>query len=219
VKNYETKVDKSRGKKVMLRLKDYVAAFVHAYRDQVDRLQEKEKEFFGEHVDEQTLSEPCQVEVLEFYNPYRFVWLFFFDGSRGDLDVSCYREDWRNIDNIIEKLRTKYSELKLSRFGMRRMLVRFHNMNQKCMYSLDVVKGVLGICFPINICLDEWPFARWLGVETSPQEVAKIVYGLNRSQAVDEYFAPEILAEAVRQLKKKGFILVEAFSSEGSSDA
>jgi len=124
VKNYETKVDKSRGKKVMLRLKDYVAAFVHAYRDQVDRLQEKEKEFFGEHVDEQTLSEPCQVEVLEFYNPYRFVWLFFFDGSRGDLDVSCYREDWRNIDNIIEKLRTKYSELKLSRFGMRRMLVR-----------------------------------------------------------------------------------------------
>lgn len=203
----------------MLRLKDYVAAFVHAYRDQVDRLQEKEEAFFGEYMEEQTLSRPCQIEALEVYNPYRFVWLFFFDGSREDLKVSCYREDWRNIDNIIEKLQKKYGKLKLSRSKMRRMLSGFRDMNSKCMYSLDAIKGVLGICFPINIRLNEWPFARWLGVETSPQEVAKIVYGLNRSQAVDEHFAPEILAEAVRQLKNKGYTPIEALSSECSSDA
>jgi len=215
VKNYETKVDKSRGKKVRLRLKDYVAVFVHAYRDQVDRLQEKEKAFFGEYVEEQSLSKPCQVEVFDFSEPCRLILIFILDKTKPDLVCTVQKEDWRNIDNVVERLRTKYGELELSRFGIRRMLVRFHNMNQKCMYSLDVVKGVLGICFPINIRLNEWPLARWSGVETSPQEVAKIVYGLNRSQAVDEYLAPEILAEAVRQLKKKGFTLVEAFFQRG----
>lgn len=203
----------------MLRLKNYVATFVHAYRHEVERLQEKEKEFFGEYREEQSLSKPCQIEAFEFSEPCRLIWIFLLDKTKPDLMISVHNEGWKSIDNIIEKLQKKFGELKLSRSGMRRMLVRFHNMNQKCMYSLDVVKGVLGICFPINIRLNEWPLARWSGVETSPQEVAKIVYGLNRSQALDEYFAPEILAEAVHQLKKKGYTLVEGLSSVCSSDA
>ena len=193
----------------MLQVKDYVTHFVRAYREQVDKLQEKEKTFFGEDVEEQSLRAPLQIEVFEFSEPCRLIWIFLLDKTKPDLHVCMHKEDWKNWDNIIEKLRTKYNELKVNRFGMHRMLSGFRDMNSKLMYSLDTMKGVLGICFPINIRLHEWPFARWFGVETSPQEVAKIVYGLNRSQAVDEYLAPKILAEAVRQLKKKGYTPIE----------
>jgi hypothetical protein len=40
-----------------------------------------------------------------------------------------HKEDWKNIDNIIEKLRTKYSELKLNRSGMYRILSGFRDMH------------------------------------------------------------------------------------------
>ena len=194
----------------MLHLKDYVVTFVRVYRDQVNKLQDGEKAFFGKYVEEQTLNEPCQVEVVGFDEPCRLALIFLLDKSKPDLVISIHKGDWKNTDNIIEKLRTKYSELKLNRSEMQRMLSCFRDMNSKCIYSLDAVKGALGICFTFNVCINEWPFVRWLGAETAPKEVAKIVFGLNRSQAVDEYLAPEILAQAVRQLKKKGYTPTEA---------
>ncbi len=177
----------------------------------MNKLQEKEKAFFGKYVEEQTLSEPCQVEVVEFYDPYRLALIFLLDKSKPDLRISIHtQEDWKNRDNIIERFQTKYSELKLNRSEMRRILSGFRDMNSKCMYSLNAIKGALGICFTFNIRLTKGSFARWLGDEANPEEVAKIICGLNLSQAVDEYFAPEILVKAACQLKKKGFAPVEA---------
>ena len=194
----------------MLQMEDYVVSFVTLYRSEANKLQDSEKAVFGEYAEEYVLAKPLQAEVIEFSGPYRLIWVFLLDKTRPDLRISIHKGYWKNIDNIIEKLRTKYSELKLNRSEMHRMLSGFRDMNSKCIYSLDAVKGALGICFTFNIRLTKGPFARWLGDGATPQEVAKIVYGLNRSQAVDEYFAPGILAEAVRQLKKKGYTPIEA---------
>ena len=194
----------------MLQVEEYVVSFLNSYRSEANKLQDSEKAVFGEYAEEYVLTKPLQVEVIELSGPYRLIWIFLLDKTKPDLRISIHNEDWKNIDNIIEKLRTKYSKLKLNRSEMHRMLRGFRDMNSKCIYSLDAVKGALGICFSFNIGLTEGPFARWLGTEANPQEVAKIVYGLNRSQAADEYFEPEILAQAVRQLKKKGYTPIEA---------
>ena len=97
----------------MVQLKKYVADFVHAYRDHVDRLQEKEKEFFGEYVDEQVLRKPCQVEVIEFDDPYRLVWLFLLDKTKPDLMISVLKQKWKNLSVLVAEFGAKYSELQL----------------------------------------------------------------------------------------------------------
>lgn len=59
--------------------KDWVLAFARAYRTQAAELSEREKALFGEYVEEQCLSKPCQVEVFEFDDPYGLVLIFILN--------------------------------------------------------------------------------------------------------------------------------------------
>jgi len=172
----------------VLQLKDYVAAFVRVYRDQVDKLKDNEKVFFGEHVKEQTLSKPCQVEVIEFDAPYHLVWLFLFDRTKPDLMVSIRNGNWKNVGVLITEFEVKYSELQIDLQRLYRTLEHFHNIPTGDLnYSMDVFKSAHLICFPHDIRLGAWPLSRALAGDSSPEAIAKMIFYLNYSQSRDRY--------------------------------
>ena len=160
----------------MCQLKDYVVTFIHTYREHVNRLQEKEKEFFGEYVGEQILRKPVQVEVMEFDNPYRMIWFFLFDRTKPDLMISVHKLKWQDLSVLIAEFGAKYSELQLDLRHMYRILEHSRNMNiDNLNYSIDVFKNAYFLCFPANPRLDVWPLSRILEGDSSPQTVAEAI--------------------------------------------
>jgi hypothetical protein len=174
---------------VILQLRDYVAPFVHIYRSQADKLQEPEEAVFGEYAEEIVLARPCQVEVIEFDDPYRLIWLFLFDKTKPDLMVSVRKENWKNLGVLVAEFGVKYSELQMDLNCMRRTLEHFRNISTDNLnYSMDVFKNAYLICFPHDVRLGTWPLSRALNGDSSPQAVAEIIFCLNYSQSWDRYY-------------------------------
>jgi len=172
----------------MLQWKDYVATFVRTYRSEADKMQEPEETVFGMYAEEQVLAKPCQSEVVEFHNPYRAIWLFLFDKSKPDLRISVRKGNWENLGLLVAELVVKYSELQINLNRMQRTFEYFHNISADDLnYSMDVFKNVHFICFPHDVRLGAWPLSRALNGDSSPQEVAKMIFYLNYSQSLDRY--------------------------------
>lgn len=172
----------------MLQLKDYVASFVHVYRSQADKLQEPEKAVFGGYAEEETLRKPCQVEIVEFRDPYRLVWVFFFDKAKPDLKMSSYRVHWKNLGVLVAEFGTKYRELQLDLTRIYRIFEHFHEINvDDLSYSMNVLENAYFLCFPADPRLGVWPLSRVLQGDSKPQQVAETIFHLNYSQAQDRF--------------------------------
>jgi len=165
-------------------MRDYVATFVRVYREQAAQLQENEKAFFGEYIGEQILSEPSQVEVIEFGDPYRLIWLFLFDKTKPDLMISVHKQKWQNLSVLVAEFGVKHSQLQLDLRLMYKILQNFRDMNTDNIYSLDVIENAFFICFPHDVRLGGfWP--RVLKGDSSPQAVAEAIFYLNYAQSWD----------------------------------
>jgi len=157
---------------------DYVSAFVESYRGEVCKLSEKEKSFLRT---EETLLPPCQVEILEFSQPYRLVLLCFFGESRPDLETSFRKSDWQHLSALVEELASKH---KVGTGPLFKMIKGFNSMDSQSIYSLDGFKGALGLCFPHDVRLGNWALAKTVE-GSSAVAVAKDVFHLNLGQAQD----------------------------------
>lgn len=174
--------------RVRMQVKDYVTHFVRAYRERVDKLQEKERAFFGKYMGEQILRKPCQAEVIEFDNPYRLIWLFVFDRTKADLMISVHKQNWRNLSVLLAEFGAKYSELQLDLRRMYKILRHFRDMNTDNLnYSMDVLENAHLICFPNDVRLGVWPLSGVLKGDSSPQAVAEAIFYLNYTQSRDRY--------------------------------
>lgn len=131
----------------MLEWEQWIKTFIYTYRNEANQLSREHKSFFGEHIDEQCLLQPCQVEVLEFDSPYRLVLLFILK-TEPDLKVTFRKTNWRNINAVVEQLTHKY-ELPDDLFTMLRDFrdLRTTELN----FAVDAFKHVMAVCFPNDI--------------------------------------------------------------------
>jgi len=169
-------------------MRDYLATFIRVYREQAAKLQEKEKTFFGEYIGKQILRKPCQVEVIEFADPYRLIWLFLFDKTKPDLMISVHKQKWQNLSVLIAEFGAKYSKLQLSSRRLHKILQHFRDMNTDNLnYSMDVIENAYLLCFPHDVRFDTWPLSSVLKGDSSPQAVAEAIFYLNYTQSRDRY--------------------------------
>ena len=158
--------------------REYVIAFVDAYREEATQLSEQEKEVFKPCVMEETLEEPCQIEVIEFQDPFGVGWFFIRDENKRDLLFSIHRINWKNTQ-IIEKLNSKYPSLQIHNH-----LHQIFNQHRKCkdediLYSLDARPNILAIFFPRDVRKEGIPK---ITTNSDPGEVAEAIFHLNHGQ-------------------------------------
>ena len=158
---------------------DYVSIFVQAYRAEARMLSEKETGFLRR---EEVLPAPCQVEVVEFSDPFRLVLLFFFDQAKPDLEISFHEIGW-------DRLRALGAEL-AAEYGVRldpllRIFQGCRDMDPATNYAIDGSQNLLAISFPKDPRSSEWPLAKALNYDCRPQQVAQIIFHLDLNQAID----------------------------------
>jgi hypothetical protein len=71
-----------------MKLTYWIFFFIPAFRYEATIMHPAEVKFLGSYFREQTLAKPCQVEAVQFKNPYRVVLLFFLDSTKPDLQIS-----------------------------------------------------------------------------------------------------------------------------------
>ncbi len=164
----------------MLIWEDYLDSFVGNWRVEASRLTKEESKVLRR---EETLLNPCQIEIIEFSNPYVLVLAFFFDKSKPDLATSCRHENWKNLSRLVEELRDKYADLELDTARFHTMLNSFRSNDPESSFSIDGFKNVMGLCFPFDV-RSSTP-AKHLWHKTEPKEVGASIFHLNLSQAID----------------------------------
>lgn len=175
--------------------------FVEEWRLQASRLSEKDKEVFKPYVREQMLSMPCQIEAVEFRNPYRLILLFFFDENRSDLQTTVQKRNWKDLSALVDSLCAKYSGLRMESTCLKEKLIGYKHVDcDDVDYGVDCFENVCIIFFSreprIWASRVAWVFERGSG----PSSVGRSIFRLNYSQAVDDYRREEILREAVKLL-------------------
>jgi hypothetical protein len=159
------------------------------------------------------LSKPCQVEVMQFTNPYRVVLIFLFDGTKSDLLIHISREKWEDLDDAIGIL-DKYSSLHLNGQKLRKMLKHCRTIDVELIYSIDFTKDACCICFTYDPRVKASPLPRRLKHVSDPQEKAEMIFNLNHCQAVDEVEGPAILEMAAKELTEKyGYKIVKRLTA------
>ena len=164
--------------------KDWVIAFTRAYRTEAEELSEQEKIFFGEFIDEQCLSKPCQIELFEFADPYCLVWLLILDESKQDLKVTFRKATWKNVSMVAEQLAEKYG---VSFDDILRMLDGFRGnvRSEQMNFAIDMFEHVLGLSFPDDVRV--WKPSLLKSRSPSPENIADMVFRINYCQARDRY--------------------------------
>lgn len=155
---------------------DYLVSFIQAWRVEASKLRKEENKFLRR---EEALLYPCQIEILEFSNPYVLVWLFFFDQSKPDLQTSCHQENSKTLSALVERLATKYSDLHLDLPRLQEMLEHLRILSLEAFYLIDSAPNVLILGFPT------WPLKSHVG-SSDPKEVARDIFHLNLCQAIDD---------------------------------
>jgi hypothetical protein len=168
-------------------LDNWTFAFIHGFRYESNKVDEEEKAVFKPFIREQTLTRPCQSEVLQFNNPHCCVFLFFFDQTKPDFLTHTCALKWNELDLVVNMLLKKYSALKIHRIDLRKLIGRCLDIGEDSLYSLDFIRNVCCICFPRDPrnkgTLFPWSF----NYVSDPQKLAKIVFNLNLGQS-SSYF-------------------------------
>jgi hypothetical protein len=167
----------------MIRLTDWVFAFVHGYRHESTRLSSEEKECFEPFVQENLLAKPGQVEVVIFSKPFRSVLLYFLDRTRPDLLISIRQRKWSSIVALVNELKEKHRSLRFSCSDLYRMLWRCRDYRNKLMFGIDCSKNVLAVCFTHDPRLKGSPYPWELNYINDPQEMAEVILHLNVDQS------------------------------------
>jgi hypothetical protein len=163
-------------------MKKWINEFVVSYRGEAFWLPDEEIEAFGKYSKEQLLSAPCQIEALQFKNPYRLVLLFLFDKTKKDLQITLTKLNWKNLSIFVVCLLNKYSQLKLDPKELSRMLSNSQSTVPDGMsYSIGFFKDVCCIYFTHDVRIEAVPM---MG-NSAPRSVAKTIFHLNHSQAQD----------------------------------
>ena len=165
-----------------MRLTDWGFRFTQEYRYESSTLEAEEKECFEPFVEENLLSKPCQVEIIRFSRPFRFVLLFFLDKTKPDLIIRVQKEDWRDLATLVDKLGKKYHSLHLNSDNLWVLLDRCRRFDRKSLFAFDFTRTICLICFTHDPRIKGSPFPWELHYLNSPKEVAKMILHLNVDQ-------------------------------------
>lgn len=172
----------------MLRLREWILAFVDAFRKEADKLTEEEREFFGDYIKEQVLDQPCQVEALQFRDPYRLVLVFLFDETLKDLMITIHNANWSDLSAVETMLRYKYSKLELNMGSIVRTLASFRKTNMdEADYGINFSRNICYMAFSHEVRIEALRMPWALEHNSSPQVIAKTIFHINCCQAQDEF--------------------------------
>lgn len=171
----------------MLRLREWILAFVNAYREEANRLTEEERKFFGDYVKEQVLDRSCQIEALQFRNPYRLILVFLFDETLKDCMIATHNANWSDLSAVETMLRYKYSKLELTMGSIVRTLASFRKTSMdKADYGIDFSRNICYMAFSHEVRIEALRMPWALEHNSSPQAIAKTIFHINCCQAWDE---------------------------------
>lgn len=172
---------------MQLRLTDWVFAFVHGFRYEAEKLTQDEAKCLEPYIEEQMLTKPCQVEVIQFNKPYRLALVFFFNKAKRDLLIHVCQEKWYNLDAMVKKLLDKHRELQLNYEDLHRLLESCRSYPDTSIYAIDFITHVCCICFTRDVRMKGSVFPWRLDYITGAQAIAETVFHLNLCQAQDEF--------------------------------
>ena len=108
---------------------DYTRIFTITYRTEVEKLSESEKAVFLWR--EELLPKPCQIEIIELNTIYRILWLFFFDETKQDFEVSVRDVRLETLGSLARQLTRNYATLKINVSDLIDLLVSSLLMDSK----------------------------------------------------------------------------------------
>jgi hypothetical protein len=164
----------------MLTWEDFVRAFIASWRNEAAAVSERERAFLRR---EERLPAPCQVEVVEFSDPFRLALLFFFEQAKPDLEISFHEIGWDEQRAFGAELVAEY-EVRLD--PLLRIFQGCRNMDPATIYAIDGFENVLMLGFPHDVRLGIWALAKTVE-GNSAKAVAKDLFCLNLGQAQDYY--------------------------------
>ena len=173
-----------------MQLSDWIFFFVHGFRYEAKRMQPEEASFLESYFKEQTLAKPCQVEAMQFTNPYRVALLFFQDQTKLDLQIHIQHEEWSNLDQSVTNLLKKYSSLQIKRSDLCKLLEQCKNCQEGIIYGIDVVRDILLIYFTHDPRKKVSPLPLELNY-SKPEDVAEMIFRLNVDQS-STYFIEKL---------------------------
>jgi hypothetical protein len=167
----------------MIRLTDWVFAFVHGYRYESNKLDPEETKCFVPFVQENLLSMPGQMEVVVFNKPFRIVLLYFLDKTKLDLLIRIQQRKWTDIITLTKQLQEKHCSLQLKREELAKLLQRCRCNSKKSLFAIDFARNVFAICFNHDPRVKVSPYPWELSYINGPQEMAELIFHLNIDQA------------------------------------
>jgi hypothetical protein len=167
----------------VIRLTDWVFAFVHGYRYESGKLSAEEKEWFEPFFQENVLAKPGQVEAVIFSKPFRVVLLYFLDRTKPDLLIRIRQRKWTNIVALVNELREKHCSLQLGYNDLFRILRRCRYYHKKSMFAIDFAKNMFAVCFTHDPRLKGSPYPWEMNYINDPQEMAEVILHLNVDQS------------------------------------
>jgi hypothetical protein len=173
-----------------MKLSDWIFFFTHGFRYEAKRMHPSEVRFIADYLDEQTLAAPTQVETLIYSSPDRFVFLFFLDKTKRDLQIHIQHEEWSNLEQTITNLLKKYSLLQIKRAELRKLLEQCKNCQERIIYGIDVSRNILLIYFTHDPRKKVSPLPLVLNF-SNPQDVAEMAFRLNVDQC-SSYFIDKL---------------------------
>jgi hypothetical protein len=173
-----------------MKLTDWVFFFTHAFRYEASIMHLAEVKFLGNYLREQTLAKPCQVEAIQFKNPYRAVLLYLLDSTKPDLQISIQQKEWFNNEEIITNLIKKHAYLQLKRPELHRLLEGCKNCQEGIIYGMDFIRNVCVIYFTHDPRKKVSPLPLVLNY-SKPQDVAEMIFRLNVDQS-STYFIDKL---------------------------
>lgn len=165
-----------------IELKEWVQEFVHAFRAEMEKLCEKYGNevlrWLSPYVKEQMLAKPCQVEVIQFDEPYRFLLVFFFDKSKPDLLINIYQEKPVNLDALTEFLLNQHCSLSIDYGCLHSKLESClaGGTSEKALFGIAFCRGLFSIWFAHNPVTSKQP-------SDNPRERALLIADTNSSIA------------------------------------
>jgi len=177
---------------------DYMHIFVPSWRYAVATVPKKDRIVFRPYIQEHLLPDPIQIEVCEFKDPCRLIWLFLLDKTRRDITVSVPQK-LRAVSTLVEKLKTKYPELDTDWQGVSQMIRDcLRPIGDNFGYGINCRRNVLQIYFPY----DPRKGKNLMGIEASAEAFGDFLFRHNYGQCYDAHYAPILLDRAVTALNR-----------------
>jgi hypothetical protein len=199
----------------MLSIEKWITQFLEQYRFEGLKLGPKDKQYLAPYIREQLLAPRCEVETVIFHDPFCLLFLFFFGPHVEDRRVSVHNSSWRRIHSLVDRFSTKYSALHTNYEKLETMISRIHQnlcetdkeTRRLTIYGIDMISHVSAIYFYQDFRIQAWPWSR--KGRPDPSEVARYIFRLNYSQAIDEKASGQILNAAVKELERYGYRKVD----------